>query len=69
MPVLGLLFLAFIVGMCAPDDDKKSPSERPQAAPQERVVESYTPATPEPQFRDYASPPPSYCITENFEPC
>jgi hypothetical protein len=25
--------------------------------------------TAEPQFESYASPPPSYCITENFEPC
>ena len=58
-----------ILGAISGGESDKSPSERPQAAPVERIAEPYTPATPEPQFRDYASPPPSYCVTENFEPC
>jgi hypothetical protein len=40
-------------------------SEQSYNAPVERVA----PAAPEPQWEDYATPPPSYCVTENFEPC
>ena len=40
-------------------------SEQSYSAPVERVV----PSAPEPQWEDYATPPPSYCVTENFEPC
>ena len=55
-----------------------TPEEREQrrlqerGASVERVAEPYTPEPPaaaEPMFRDYPTPPPSYCVTENFEPC
>ena len=47
------------------EDSSPSAPEQSYNAPVERVV----PAATEPQFRDYASPPPSYCVNENFEPC
>lgn len=56
--VIGLLLLAVVVGAFggSGDDKPSAPSESP-VAPQSRVAEPY------------ASPPPSYCVTENFEPC
>ena len=70
LPALGLLALVIIGGVAGGGDDT-TPTETPQAAPVERVQAAPAPVAPaaEPQFRDYASTPPSYCITENFEPC
>lgn len=70
LPVLGMLFVAIMIGVAGGSEDK-TPTQTPQAAPVERVQAAPAPVAPaaEPQFRDYASPPPSYCITENFEPC
>jgi len=67
--VVLLIIGAIIVGAFAGGgDDTKRPSTPPESLsqPQSRVVE---PVAPEPQFESYASPPPSYCVTENFEPC
>ena len=71
LPVLGLLALVIIGGVASTGGDDDTPTESPQYAPVERVQSAPAPVAPaaEPQFRDYASPPPSYCITENFEPC
>ncbi len=71
LPVFGLLVLVIIGGVAGGGGDDTTPTETPQAAPVERVQAAPAPVAPaaEPQFRDYASPPPSYCITENFEPC
>ena len=71
LPVLGLLALVIIGGVAGSGGDDSTPTETPQAAPVERVQAAPAPVAPvtEPQFRDYPSPPPSYCITENFEPC
>ena len=68
--LLGLGFIIIFGGVVGTSDDN-TPTETPQAAPVERVQAAPAPVAPtaEPQFRDYASPPPSYCITENFEPC
>ena len=68
--LLGLGAIIICGGIFGTDDDT-TPTETPQAAPVERVQAAPAPVAPaaEPQFRDYASPPPSYCITENFEPC
>ena len=68
--LLGLGALIICGGIFGTSDDN-TPTETPQAAPVERVQAAPAPVAPaaEPQFRDYASPPPSYCITENFEPC
>lgn len=68
--LLGLGALIICGGIFGTDDNT-TPTETPQAAPVERVQAAPAPVAPaaEPQFRDYASPPPSYCITENFEPC
>ena len=68
LPILGLAVLVIIGGVAGGGSDDTAPVETPQAAPVERVQAAPVP-TAEPQFRDYASPPPSYCITENFEPC
>ena len=68
LPVVGLIALVIIGGVFGGGDDT-TPTESPQAAPVERVQAAPAPIAAEPQFRDYASPPPSYCITENFEPC
>ena len=68
LPVFGLLALVVIAGVFGGGSDDTAPVESRQAAPVERVQATPVP-TAEPQFRDYASPPPSYCITENFEPC
>ena len=68
LPILGLAVLVIIGGVAGGGSDDTAPTETPQAAPVERVQAAPVP-TAEPQFRDYASPPPSYCITENFEPC
>ncbi len=69
LALLGLGALIIIGGLAGGgDNDNYTPIETPQAAPVERVQAAPVP-TAEPQFRDYASPPPSYCITENFEPC
>ena len=68
--VFWLLIGAVIIGIVGGgSEDDKSPRQERSAAPMERVAEPYTPSTPEPQFRSYESPPPSYCVTENFEPC
>ena len=68
MPLLGLLALIVIGGLAGGGgSDDKTPTESPQYAPVERVQAA--PAAPEPQFKDYASPPPTYCVNENFEPC
>ena len=63
--------IAVIIGGVFGSGDDKTPTETYQTAPMERVQTAPAPVAPvaEPQFRDYASPPPSYCITENFEPC
>ena len=70
LPLLGLGLLVIIGGVFGGSDDN-TPTETPQAAPIERVQADPAPVAPvaEPQFRDYASPPPSYCVTENFVPC
>lgn len=60
------------------DDDKPTPTIDQRPA----IEQSSTPTRPsefpsfeppaepqEPLFRDYPTPPPSYCVTENFEPC
>jgi hypothetical protein len=47
------------------EDGSPSAPEQSYNAPMERVV----PAQEAPQWEDYATPPPSYCVTENFEPC
>lgn len=57
-----LIIGAVGLGVLGAGGDKTEPAPAPTPAPIERVA-------PEPQFRDYASPPPSYCVTENFEPC
>ena len=69
--VMGLIGLILVAGIGSAFEDDTAPVETPQAAPVERVQAAPAPVAPaaEPQFRDYASPPPSYCITENFEPC
>lgn len=69
--VILLILGAIIIGALGGGDKEGRPSTPPESLsqPQSRVAEPYTPAAPEPQFRDYASPPPSYCVTENFEPC
>ncbi len=71
LSILGLAILVIIGGVAGGGSDDTAPTETPQAAPVERVQAAPAPVAPaaEPQFRDYASPPPSYCITENFEPC
>ncbi len=71
LPLLGLGLLVIIGGVFGGGSDDKTPTETYQNAPVERVQAAPAPVAPaaEPQFRDYASPPPSYCITENFEPC
>ena len=71
LPILGLIALVIIGGVAGGGGDDSTPTQTPQAAPVERVQAAPAPVAPaaEPQFRDYASPPPSYCITENFEPC
>ena len=71
LTILGLAVLVIIGGVAGGGSDDKTPTETLQAAPVERVQAAPAPVAPaaEPQFRDYASPPPSYCITENFEPC
>ena len=68
LTILGLAALVIIGGVAGGGSDDTAPVETHQAAPVERVQAAPAP-TAEPQFRDYASPPPSYCITENFEPC
>ena len=68
LSILGLAILVIIGGVAGGGSGDKTPVETPQYAPVERVQAAPVP-TAEPQFRDYASPPPSYCITENFEPC
>ncbi len=68
LPLLGLGALVIFGGVFAGSDGiDSSPAtpERSYSAPVERVA----PAAPEPQFKDYASPPPTYCVNENFEPC
>ena len=72
LALVGLAFLIIVGGLAGGGGgDDTTPTETPQAAPVERVQAAPAPVAPaaEPQFRDYASPPPSYCITENFEPC
>ena len=68
LTILGLAVLVIIGGVAGGGSDDTTPTDTPQAAHVERVQAAPVP-TAEPQFRDYASPPPSYCITENFEPC
>lgn len=76
LALLGLAALIIVGGLAGGgDNDSYTPSETPEYAPVERVQAAPAPiaepaAQPtEPQFESYASPPPSYCITENFEPC
>ena len=49
-------------------DDTKRPSTPPESLSQ---PQSMVPSRPSetPQFENYETPPPSYCVTENFEPC
>ena len=69
MPFIGLIALIIIGGVAGSGgDDDKTPTQTPEYAPVERVEAAPAP-TAEPQFESYASPPPSYCITDNFEPC
>ena len=71
---LGLAALAFVGGERTPDD-AQGPVVDPEKPSIERLVESAAPiappapVAPQPEFKDYPTPPPSYCITENFEPC
>ena len=63
--ILGIVILSFFGG----EKDDTKPRQQRSAAPVERVAKPYTPEPPKPMFRDYPTPPPSYCVTENFEPC
>ena len=72
----GCLGLLVVVGIIAAaisggfdGDDTKRPSTPPESLSQPQSYVAPPAPQPEPQFRDYASPPPSYCVTENFEPC
>ena len=63
------------IGMFGGGEKEGRPSTPPESLsqPQSRV-EPYREfpapeAVEEPMFRDYPTPPPSYCVTENFEPC
>ncbi len=56
---IGLAVFAMFGGGEGKDSSPSTPQQS-YSAPVERV---------EPQFKDYATPPPSYCVTENFEPC
>lgn len=70
--VLLLILAAICIGVFAGGEKKNLPSTPPESLsqPKSRVVQSPAPvAAEEPQFRDYPTPPPSYCVTENFEPC
>ena len=69
--VILLILGAIIIGALGGGEKEGRPSTPPESLsqPQSRVAEPYTPAAPEPMFRDYPTPPPSYCVTENFEPC
>ena len=62
--VVGIIAIG-VFGGELPDESSPSAPERSYSAPPERVV----PTAPEPQWEDYETPPPSYCVTENFEPC
>jgi hypothetical protein len=63
---IGLVALVVFGGFSSNDD--KTPTQTPEYAPVERVQAA--PAAPAaPQWEDYATPPPSYCVNENFEPC
>ena len=65
--VIGLGALIVCSALFGTDDDK-TPTQTPEYAPMERVQAA--PAAPAaPQWEDYATPPPSYCVNENFEPC
>jgi hypothetical protein len=70
LALLGLAALIIVGGLVGggSDDESYTPPESNDTAPMERVQAAPVP-TAEPQFESYASPPPSYCITENFEPC
>lgn len=62
--VVGIVALG-VFGGGEGEDSSPSTPQQSYNAPVERVV----PAAPEPQWEDYATPPPSYCVNENFEPC
>ena len=73
---IGGLFFLVVIGSVASifsggeGGDSTTPPPAPTPAPIERVVPAPAPVpAPEPMFQDYPTPPPSYCITENFEPC
>jgi len=57
-----------LLGMFGGGEDSEKP-QGPVVSPEKPRVERVIEAQPEPQWKDYASPPPSYCVTENFEPC
>ena len=76
LALVGLAGLLIVGGAIAGSDGggDYTPSESTEYAPVERVQaapDSVAPVAPKaaPQSRDYASPAPSYCVTENFEPC
>ena len=67
--LLGLvgIVLAGAFGGTEVFEENTTPRERTYEAPVERVEAA--PVAEAPQWEDYATPPPSYCVTENFEPC
>ena len=69
--VIGLATLGFI-GSAKGPDEPQGPVVNPEKPAIERIAEppaNIAPVAPQPEFKDYPTPPPSYCITENFEPC
>ena len=72
--IIGLTVIGIVGGDRTPDDPQ-GPVVDPVKPSIERLVDSAAPiappapVAPQPEFKDYPTPPPSYCITENFEPC
>ena len=72
--VIGLVIIG-IFGKDRSADVPQGPVVDPVKPSIERLVDSAAPiapsapVAPQPEFKDYPTPPPSYCITENFEPC
>jgi len=69
LALLGLvgIIIAGAFGGADVFEENSTPRESSYSAPVERVQAA--PVQAEPQWEDYATPPPSYCVNENFEPC
>ena len=69
LAILGLvgIIIAGAFGGADVFEENSTPRESSYSAPVERVQAA--PVQAEPQWEDYATPPPSYCVNENFEPC